>query len=73
MAELHDFDQVTRWCKRCGIAASEAAVNSDKGCIANAENVTAISHIVRGHQLKSSLAALILLERRGFFKPDDSA
>jgi hypothetical protein len=71
MAEPHDFDLITGWCKRCGIAR-EHAVDSNKDCIASAENVTAISHLVRGSELRS-VAASILLERRGFFRPDDSA
>jgi hypothetical protein len=71
MAEPHDFDLATSWCKRCGIAR-EDAVDSNRDCITSAANVTGISHLVRGRELQS-VAARILLERRGFFKPDDSS
>ncbi len=71
MAEPHDFDLVSGWCKRCGIAR-EHAVDSDLDCIASAENVTAISHLVRGSEA-SAVAAQILLKRRGLSEPDDSA
>ncbi len=71
MAEPHDFDPFTMWCKRCGIAASEA-VDSNRDCVASGANVTGISHLVRGHRLQS-IAASILLARRGLIEPDDSA
>ncbi len=71
MTEPHDFDLVTGWCKRCGISR-EQAVDGGLDCIADSENVTAISHLVRGSKLQS-VAAAILLERRGLSKPDDSA
>ena len=71
MAEPHDFDLVSGWCKRCGIAR-EHAVDSNSDCIEDSENVTAISHLVRGSKLQS-VAAAILLERRGLSKPDDPA
>ncbi len=71
MTEPHDFDLLTGWCKRCGLSR-EHAVDSSLDCIANAENVTAISHLVRGSKLQS-VAAAILLERRGCSEPDDSA
>lgn len=71
MAEPHDFDRTTDWCKRCGIARQHA-VDVNKDCIPCAENVTAISHLVRGSKLQA-VAAEILLERRGLSKPDDPA
>ncbi len=71
MTKPHDFDLVTGWCKICGIAR-EHAVDSDLDCIADAENVTAISHLVRGSKLQA-VAAAILLERRGLSKPDEPA
>jgi len=71
MAEPHEFDLVSGWCKRCGIARADA-IDSGKACIESAGNVTAISHIVRGSELRS-VAASILLERRGFFDRDDPA
>ncbi len=71
MAEPHDFDLVTACCKRCGIAR-EQAIDDAKNCIADSENVTAISHLVRGSELRS-VAAQILLKRRGLLEPDDYA
>ncbi len=70
MNEPHDFDLETGWCKRCGISR-EHALERDLDCIEDSENVTAISHLVRGSKLQS-VAAAILLERRGLSKPDDS-
>ena len=71
MTEPHDFDFETGWCKRCGISR-EHALDSHLDCIKDSENVTAISHLVRGSKLQS-VAAGILLERRGLSKPDDPA
>jgi len=67
----HDFDFETGWCKRCGISR-ENALDANLDCIADSGNVTAISHLVRVSKLQS-VAAAILLERRGLSKPDDSA
>lgn len=73
MSKPHDFDLITNWCKRCGIARQDAADAGSRDCIADSRNVVAISHIVRGGPLRA-LAAEILLRRRGFFnKPDKPA
>ena len=69
MAEPHDFDTPTGWCKTCGIARADA-VDANRECADRGGNVTGISHIVRASP--SQLAASILLERRGYPKPDDS-
>ncbi len=71
MSESHDYDLLTGWCKRCGVSAQQA-VDSGLGCIEESENVTAISHLVRGSKMQQ-IAASILLDRRGFSEPDDSA
>jgi hypothetical protein len=46
----HEYDHVMSYCMRCGIAMQDAFEQQSPECFAS-ENVTAISHIVRGKRL----------------------
>jgi hypothetical protein len=50
----HDFDDITEFCLDCGISA-DAAIRGAVRCHGG-PNVVAISHIVRGNRLDSTVS-----------------
>lgn len=60
---VHDFDPVTMFCRKCGVAA-ERVVDGYRDDCTNAENVQGISHIRSAQRLTAKLNVLRLINPR---------